>query len=328
VPRLVSNPPNPWSSQHVELLGPAPPAELVVYEERARSIVSENDSPDLGFRFSVNPYRGCLHACAYCYARPTHQYLGFGAGTDFDRRIVVKTNAPELLRKRFLSRTWTGELLVFSGVTDCYQPLEASYELTRRCLAVCLEFGNPVGIITKGALVRRDASLLGELSARAGATVHVSIPFADDALARAIEPFASSPSARFDTLRRLSEAGVRVGVMVAPIIPALNDSQVPEILERAAAAGATSAGHVLLRLPAEVRPGKVLSALAEQRGGRLNDPRFGARMHGAGPRWQAIESLFELHCRRLGLNEHRVGKEHDDAPRDTFRRPDPQGRLF
>ncbi|HZJ70965.1 MAG TPA: PA0069 family radical SAM protein [Planctomycetota bacterium] len=342
MPRLVSNPPNPWSSQHVELLGPAPPAELVVYEERARSIVSENDSPDLGFRFSLNPYRGCLHACAYCYARPTHQYLGFGAGTDFDRRIVVKTNAPELLRRRFLSRSWTGELLVFSGVTDCYQPLEASYELTRRCLAVCLEFGNPVGIITKGALVRRDADLLGELSARAGAKVHVSIPFADDALARAIEPFASSPSARFDTLRRLAAAGVRVGVMVAPIIPGLNDSQVPEILERAAAAGATSAGHVLLRLPAEVLPvfeerlreavplraGKVLSALAELHGGRLNDPRFGSRMRGSGPRWQAIESLFELHCRRLGLNERRVGREGDEAPRPTFRRPDPQGTLF
>lgn len=342
MPRLVSNPPNPWSTQQVELLGPAPPAELVVYEERARSIVSENDSPDLGFRFSVNPYRGCLHACAYCYARPTHQYLGWGAGTDFDRRIVVKTNAPELLRQRFRKPSWTGELLVFSGVTDCYQPLEASYELTRRCLEVCLEFGNPVGIVTKGALVRRDAALLGELSARAGATVHVSIPFADDALARAIEPFASSPSARFDTLRRLAEAGVRVGVMVAPIIPGLNDSQVPEILERAAAAGATSAGHVLLRLPAEVAPvfeerlreavplraGKVLSALSELHGGRLNDPRFGSRMRGSGPRWQAIESLFELHCRRLGLNEHHVGREHDDAPRDTFRRPDPQGRLF
>ena len=342
MPRLVSNPPNPWSSQHLELLGPAPPAELVVYEERARSIVSENDSPDLGFRFSVNPYRGCLHACAYCYARPTHQYLGWGAGTDFDRRIVVKTNAPELLRQRFLKPSWTGELLVFSGVTDCYQPLEASYELTRRCLEVCLEFCNPVGIVTKGALVRRDAALLGELSARAGATVHISIPFADDALARAIEPFASSPSARFDTLRRLAEAGVRVGVMVAPIIPGLNDSQVPEVLERAAAAGASSAGHTLLRLPAEVAPvfeerlreaaplraGKVLSALSELHGGRLNDPRFGSRMRGSGPRWQAIESLFEVHCRRLGLNEHHVGREHDDAPRDTFRRPDPQGRLF
>ena len=349
MPRLVSNPPNPWSSQHLELLGPAPPAEVVVYEERARSIVSENDSPDLGFRFSLNPYRGCLHACAYCYARPTHQYLGFGAGTDFDRRIVVKTNAPELLRKRFLSRSWTGELLVFSGVTDCYQPLEASYELTRRCLEVCLEFGNPVGIITKGALVRRDAALLGELTRRAEASVHVSIPFADDALARAIEPFASSPTARFETVRQLAAAGVRVGVMVAPIIPGLNDSQIPAVLERAAAAGATSAGHVLLRLPAEVRPvfeerlreavplraEKVLAALAEQRGGRLNDPRFGSRMQGAGPRWQAIEALFDPTRRRLGLEERRRGPAEPagaeapaEPPRSTFKRPDPQGTLF
>jgi DNA repair photolyase len=171
MPRFVSNPPNPWASQHVELLGEPPPAELTVYEERAKSIVASNDSPDIPFRYSVNPYRGCFHACAYCYARPGHQHLGFGAGTDFDRRIVVKTNAAELLRKRFLSRAWRGDLLAFSGVTDCYQPLEAGYGLTRACLSVCLEFRNPVAVVTKGALVRRDAALLADLAREAAATV-------------------------------------------------------------------------------------------------------------------------------------------------------------
>lgn len=342
MPRAVSNPPNPWSSQHVELLGPAPPAALQVWEERARSIVTENDSPDIGFRYSVNAYRGCLHACAYCYARPTHQYLGWGAGTDFDRRIVVKTNAAELLRKRFMSRSWTGELIVFSGVTDCYQPLEASYAITRACLEVCLEFRNPVGIITKGALVRRDAELLGELARQAGASVHVSIPFADEAQARAIEPFASSPSARFETLAVLAAAGVPTGVMVAPIIPGLNDDQIPAILTRAAEAGASRAGHVLLRLPAEVAPvfeerlrealplraDKVLHAQAELRGGRLNDPQFGSRMRGAGPRWQAIEAVFATHCRRLGLSAGDRTRHSERERASTFRRPDPQGTLF
>jgi len=340
VPRLVSNPPNPWAGSQLELLEPAPPASLAVYEEHARSIVSENDSPDIPFRYSVNPYRGCLHACAYCYARPTHQYLGWGAGTDFDRRIVVKVNAPELLRRRLSGRAWAGERLVFSGVTDCYQPLEASYELTRACLQVCLEFRNPVGVVTKGALVRRDAPLLAELARVAEATVFLSIPFADDALARAIEPFVPPPSVRFQTLACLSAAGVPTGVLVAPIIPGLNDSQIPAVLERAAAAGARRAGRTLLRLPAEVGPvfeerlrealplraGKVLAALAELRGGRANDPRFGSRLRGSGPRWQAIEALFATHCRRLGLQTGE-GPAQPASP-GTFRRPDAQGTLF
>ena len=315
MPRPVSNPPNPWLSEHVELLGEAPPATLEVFEETARSIVTGNDSPDLGFRWSVNPYRGCFHACAYCYARPTHQYLGWGAGTDFERRIVVKRNAPELLRARFLTKGWRGELLAFSGVTDCYQPLEASYALTRRCLQVCRDFRNPVTIITKGALVRRDADLLAELASVAPVSVHISVPFADDALARLIEPFASPPSQRLETLRLLSAAGVPTGVIIAPVIPGLNDSQIPEILRRAREAGASGAGRVLLRLPAEVRvvfeerlrealplrADKVLHALAEQHGGALYDSRWGHRMRGAGPRWQAIDAVFLAQCRALGL---------------------------
>ncbi|TDJ70084.1 MAG: radical SAM protein, partial [Planctomycetota bacterium] len=181
MPRLVSNPPNPWATRHVEWLEAPPPVQVEVYEECAKSILARNDSPDVPFRFSLNPYRGCQHACAYCYARPTHQYLGFGAGTDFDSKIVVKTNAAELLRRALAKRSWRREWIAFSGVTDCYQPLEASYGITRACLEVCREFRNPVGIITKSALVRRDVDVLLALDRVADVQVILSIPFADDA---------------------------------------------------------------------------------------------------------------------------------------------------
>src|SRR5215470_1505126 len=188
VPIAIHNPQSPYRAEEIDWEGEPPPAELEVFEEVASSIVARNDSPDVGFDFSVNPYRGCYHGCAYCYARPTHQYLDLGAGTDFDRKIVAKVNAPELLRRELKKPTWQGDTLVFSGVTDCYQPLEAVYGLTRRCLETCLEFRNPVGIVTKGALVRRDLDLLGALAREADATVYVSIPFADAETARAIEP--------------------------------------------------------------------------------------------------------------------------------------------
>jgi DNA repair photolyase len=336
VPRRVSNPPNPWASTHVEWLEEPPAARLEVYEEEARSIVARNDSPDVPFTWSVNPYRGCQHACAYCYARSGHQHLGFGAGTDFDTKVVVKTNAAELLRARLASRAWKRAWIAFSGVTDCYQPLEASYGVTRACLEVCREFRQPVGVITKSALVRRDADLLAAIGRVAEVHAHVSIPFADPLGARRIEPGASAPHARFETIRALVDAGVPTGVAVAPLIPGLNDSQVPEILERAREAGATSAFLILLRLAGEVRPvfeerlraafperaDKVLSALADMRAG--SD--FGARMRGTGARWQAARDLFELQCRRLGL------RTTSDMALDTLgpdRAPAPrQGELF
>lgn len=338
VPRPVANPPNPWESAHVEYLGEPPPARLEVYEERARSIISRNDSPDVPFRFSVNPYRGCFHGCAYCYARPSHQYLGFGAGTDFERRLVAKVNAPELLRQAFMSKRWQGESLAFSGVTDCYQPLEASYELTRRLLELCLEFRNPVGVITKGALVERDVDLLSQLSRVASCRVFLSIPFADDDLGRAVEPYAATVSRRMTALRRLSDAGVSTGVSISPVIPGLNDAQIVEILERARDAGARQAFMIMLRLPAEVAPvfearlqeavplraAKVMNAVRQIRGGRLNDSRFGRRMHGAGPRWAAIEALFRTHSRRLGFEEG----DREEPHRPTFRRPTAQQELF
>ncbi len=339
VARPVSNPPNPWESVHAEWLGQPPEAALEVFEEAAKSIIAENDSPDVGFRCSVNPYRGCFHACAYCYARPTHQYLGWGAGTDFDRRIVVKTNAPELLRRELMRKSWKGETLVFSGVTDCYQPLEAVYGITRRCLEVCAEFRNPVGIVTKGALVRRDADVLAQLAREADAVVYVSIPFADDAAARRIEPNASPPSQRFETLARLAEAGIRTGVAMAPVIPGLNDSDIASVLGRAREAGALSAFLTLLRLPAEVLPvfeerlaeafpdraSRVWSNLQQARGGKKNEPRFGARMEGVGPRWAAISNLFEIECRRLGFNRD---KGEAGARTATFRRPGPTQRAL
>jgi DNA repair photolyase len=335
-PRPVSNPPNPWLSQHVELLGEAPPATLTVFAEEAKTIVASNDSPDVSFQFSVNPYRGCFHGCAYCYARPSHQYLGFGAGTDFERKIVVKTNAAALLDRELRRPKLRGQLLAFSGVTDCYQPLEASYGLTRACLEVCLRHKQSVGIITKGALVERDADVLAQIAKVATARVYLSIPFADADMARALEPFAATPERRLRTLRTLADAGIEVGVSLAPMIPGLNDDQIAAILTRARQAGATHAFTVTLRLPAEVkdvflprlrealplRADRVERALREQRGGRLNDARFGHRMQGTGARAKMAEQMFELQCRRLGLASRDV-----DRVLPALARP-AQGLLF
>jgi DNA repair photolyase len=337
----TDNPPNRWTGLRLDYDEvPPPPADLVIFEERARTVLTANDSPDVSFKWSLNPYRGCFHGCAYCYARPSHGYWDFGAGTDFERKIVVKVNAPERLREAFMKPSWTGEMVAFSGNTDCYQPLEIQYELTRRCLEVCLEFRNPVGIITKGSIVRRDVDLIARLARQARASVYLSIPFADGEMARALEPWAPSPKARFDTLRLLSDAGIPTGVSVSPIIPGLNDSQVAEVLERSAAAGATRAFHILLRLPNEVKPvfserlkaaypdrfEKVMHGIMAARGGRLNDPRFGSRMKGSGPRWEAIKYLFDSTCRRLGLNDRR--RTEFDDPGHTFRRPGDQLGLF
>jgi len=338
VPRPVNNPPNPWAKSHVEYLDEPPSATLQIYEEEARSILSENASPDLPFRFSLNPYRGCLHACAYCYARPSHQYLGFGAGTDFDRKIVVKTNAPELLREAFLKPSWRGEGIVFSGNTDCYQGLEASYELTRRCLSICLEFQNPASVITKSRLVARDVGLLSQLAKKARAHVFLSIPFARDEDAQKIEPWASKPSLRFEAMRILAEAGVPVGIGIAPVIPGLNDSDIPELLERAKDSGASSAFMQPVRLSAEVLPvfeerlaeafplrvQKVRHAILEMRGGNMNESAFGARFAGKGPRWAMIDKVFETHRARLGLSHERIS----DGEGTTFRRPKRQLSLF
>jgi len=337
VPRLVSNPPNPWRTTEVEWLGEPPVAGLEVFEERARSVLSRNDSPDVPFRWSVNPYRGCFHGCAYCYARPTHQYLGWGAGSDFERKIVAKINAPQILARQLGRRGWKRETILFSGNTDAWQPLEASYGLARACLEVCRDHAQPVAIITKGALVARDAELIAALHRRAGAQVTLSLSFADSPTARRVEPHTSSPARRLEALRRIAALGVPTGIAISPVVPGLSESHVPELLERAAQAGARSASLTLLRLPKEVeavfrerltesapeRVGKVFAALRDMRGGKTSESAFGERMRGRGPRWQLVVDLFELHCRRLGLRVSETEIPVDLTP------PRPrQGTLF
>lgn len=343
MPRAIANPPLRFTTTQIDRLDPsleAPPdlAGLEVTEENAKSILSENQSPDIGFRFSINPYRGCFHACSYCYARPTHAYLGLGSGTDFDRKIVVKTNAGALLEEAFEKRSWQGEHIALSGNTDCYQPLEAKYQITRQILEVCARYRNPVGIITKNAMVVRDIDLLTTLSREARCRVTLSIPFADDAMAKKIEPGASPIAKRFEAMRALADAGIEVGISLAPVIPGLNDDQLPTLLERAKEAGASSAFIVLLRLPLEVLPvfderlgeafplraDKVRNAIREMRLGKMNESTLGERMRGHGARWQAIEQLFRLHVKRLGMNQ---GEAMADLP-TTFRRPKAQLELF
>jgi DNA repair photolyase len=328
--RPIDNPPNPFESLHRELLEPAPPVRLELYDDATREILSRNDSPDLPFRWSLNPYRGCFHACAYCYARPTHEYWGFGAGTDFESKIIVKRDAPRLLRQLFDKHSWKGELIVFSGNTDCYQPSEASFGLTRACLEVCADYRNPVGIITKGLLVLRDLEVLQRLRREAWVRVYFSIPFADDAVARQVEPHVPSSQKRFEVMAALSEAGISTGISIAPIIPGLNDEDIPDLLGRAKQAGATEATAALLRLSGPVeevflarmaeafpdRVSKIAHRIREVRGGAMTSGAFFARQHGTGPYWDMVEQLFAVAKRKAGF----IPLDEDAVP-ETFRRP-------
>lgn len=334
--RETDNPHNrfqPIAVEYDEGDGP-PPSPVTIIEDHARSILSENDSPDLGFSFSANPYRGCQHACSYCYARPTHEYLDLGAGTDFDTKIVVKRQAPELLRAAFEKPSWKGATVMFSGVTDCYQPIEKDLEITRRCLEVCLEYRNPVSVISKSALVERDLDLFLALAKEARFHLSVSLAFTDNEMSRAIEPWAASPDRRFKVIETMAKAGVSVGVMCAPIIPGVNDSQLVTLLERAAEAGATSAGWTLLRLPGVTRDvfedrvrvalplaaDKIIHRIRETRGGKLYDARFGVRGRGEGPYADMIATMFDTTIKRLGLTARLDGHD-EDAKGTTFRRP-------
>lgn len=335
----IANPPSPFSSTTLDYeIEDNPGAPLQVYEDHSRSILARNDSPDVGFEWSVNPYRGCHHGCLYCYARPSHEYLSFGAGTDFERKIVVKPKAPELLREAFDKKSWRGELVVFSGVTDCYQPLEHTYELTRRCLEVCIEYRNPAGFITKSPVIERDAERLAELARVASCRVSVSVPFWDPEVAKAMEPFVTTPQRRMKIVETLARAGVPVGVSVSPIVPGLGDDSIPDVLEAAKNAGATHAFFVMLRLPGSVRPvfetalreklplraEKVMRRLREMHGGKVYDSRFGMRGRGEGVYAETIHALFTKTAKRLGL----VADEHVtyEAP-TTFRRPPRGGQM-
>jgi DNA repair photolyase len=311
------------------------PTELL--RDGSRSIITYNDSPDVGFDASLNPYRGCEHGCIYCYARPTHEYLGFSAGLDFETRILVKEDAPELLRRDLMARKWKPQALAMSGVTDPYQPVERKLEITRRCLAVLAEFRNPVAVISKNALVTRDIDHLSALAEHGAAAVFLSITTLDGELARKMEPRASHPRDRLEALQKLSAAGIPTGVMVAPVVPAITDHEMPRILEAAAAAGARTAGYVMMRLPGAVsglfetwltehfpdRKDKVLHRVQELRGGKLNDPRFGSRMRGEGIYADQVRSTFQTFRRKYGLDQ-----PFPALSTAAFRRPGDQMSLF
>ena len=285
--------------------------------DESQNIIAYNESPDIGFNASLNAYRGCEHGCSYCYARPFHEYLGFSAGIDFETRIMVKAAAPELLRRELASPKWKPQVLAMSGVTDCYQPIERKLEITRRCLHVLAEFRNPVGIITKNHLVTRDLDYLGELASWQAARVYLSITTLDSGLARRLEPRASLPNHRLDAIAKLTAVGVPTGVNIAPIVPGLNEHEIPAILAAARQAGATSAGYTILRLPYGVKDifsawlerhipeakDKILNRVRDLRGGALNVSRFGTRMRGEGEMADHIQQLFRVTAAREGFND-------------------------
>jgi DNA repair photolyase len=307
-----------------------PRAQTQFLPDASRTIFSTNTSPDIPHDVSLNPYRGCEHGCIYCYARTTHEYLGLSAGLDFETNIMVKEDAPDLIRREFNSGRWRPRPVALSGVTDPYQPIEKRLELARRCLEVFVEFRNPVGIVTKNRLVTRDLDLLTELARYDAVAVSLSVTTLDVPLNRILEPRTSLPRQRLETIARLVDAGIPVGVLVAPVIPGLTDEQIPEILAAAARAGAQCAAMEMLRLPHAVAPlfeewlerhmpdrkDKILGRVRAMRGGRLNDSRFGSRMTGEGFFAEQIANLFDLARRKTGL----------DGPgpvlsSDAFRRP-------
>lgn len=335
------NPPNRYERLHREEDAAAldedelrqVPTEFIA--DHTGSILSENDSPDVPFRYSINPYRGCEHGCVYCYARPTHEYLGYSAGLDFETKILVKEEAPELLAEAFDRPTWEPEAVALSGNTDPYQPGERRFELTRRLLQVFLDYQNPVTIITKNYLVTRDLDILEKLAAKNLVRVTLSVTSLQPKVIGSMEPRTSRPARRLKAVERLADHGVPVGVNVAPVVPGLTDEELPAILKAAAERGATRAGYVLLRLPGPVeslfidwlerefpgRKDKVLNRLRQMRDGKLSDHRFGHRMKGQGTFAETIQFLFDLQCRRHGLNDHST-----ELDTSRFRRP-PKGQL-
>jgi DNA repair photolyase len=321
---------------------PAAPLETQVTEEQVRSLIQRNQSPDLPFELSINPYRGCEHGCIYCYARPAHAYLELSPGLDFESRLFAKLNAAAVLRAEIGRRGYLCSPISIGANTDCYQPAERRYGITRKLIAVLAECNHPLTIVTKSALIERDLDLLGPMGRANLAKVFVTVTTLDRVLARRLEPRAPAPQRRLDTIRALAAAGVPVGVMMAPVIPALNDKSLEETLDAAARAGATMAGYQMLRLPNELktlfrewlvtqlpqRAAHVMSLVHQLRGGRDNDPRFGTRMTGTGAFADLIARRFEIACRRTGLN----GADRGQAPRreldcSKFRRPDRAGQL-
>ena len=320
-----------------DIIDPEDPSpETHFLKDTSRSIISTNESPDIGFDASINVYRGCEHGCIYCYARPTHEYLGFSAGLDFETKIVVKQNAPELLRRELASPRWSGEPIVMSGVTDGYQPIEAKLQITRRCLAVMAQCRQPVGIVTKSRLVVRDLDLLKRLAEADAVYVGISLTTLDAHLSAVMEPRASCPADRLRAMRELSDAGIPVAAILAPIIPGLNDREIPRLLESAAQAGATCATWVMLRLPYQVkalflewlqrhfpdRRARIVSQVRSMHGGELYRSTFGTRMRGTGPLAEQIAATFRVFADRCGLP-----RRLPQLSSASFRRPNMTGQL-
>ena len=329
--RLHLEPDPEWSSED------QPHPRTQFFDDTSESLLTENDSPDISYRFGFNAYRGCEHGCAYCYARPYHEYLGWSSGLDFETKIMVKRRAPELLHRELTARRWQPQPIAMSGATDCYQPAERHFKLTRACLQVCADLRHPIFIITKNALVTRDIDLLAALARERCIFVHVSITTLDADLGGKLEPRASRPAARLRALQDLTAAGVPTGVMIAPVIPGLTDHEVPAIIDAAAAAGAKRAGYVLLRLPFAVkdifvqwlddhaasRKDRVLDRLRALRGGKLYTNDWGARMKGEGVFADHLRAMFEVNARRAGLN-----REPFALATDRFRRPGGEQLTF
>jgi DNA repair photolyase len=308
------------------------------FNDTTKSILAKNDSPDLGFDYSINPYRGCEHGCIYCYARPSHEYLGFSAGLDFETKIMVKHNAPELLEEAFSKKSWVPQVVMFSGNTDCYQPVERVLNITRKCLEVFLKFRNPVGLITKNALIQKDIDIIKQLAELNLASAAISITTLKRELSRKLEPRTSVPLKRLETINRLSSAGIPVTVMVAPVIPGLNDEEIPAILKAASENGAISAGRVMLRLPYSVKDifiewisrnypekaSKIIGRITDVRSGELSNAEWGKRFSGEGKYAAHIHDLFRKSCNKYGLNKVKV-----KLRTDLFRRVKPgQEELF
>lgn len=338
------NPPNRFEKLRIETDEDAwidddpRPLRTVFMRDDSQSVLAKNNAGDLSFEYGLNPYRGCEHGCAYCYARIYHEYLGFSAGLDFESKIVVKSDAPDLLERELAKSSYKPGVISLSGVTDCYQPVERKLELTRRCLAVLARFRNPVVLITKNSLVARDIDHLAELARHHAIAVYLSVTTLDPGLARVLEPRASSPRARLETIRALADAGIPAGVSAAPMIPGLNDSELPAILSAAAEQGASFAAYSLVRLPGAVadvfsdwldrhRPlakEKILGRIRESHEGRLNSNTPIGRIRGTGEAAGQWKALFHACCRKHGL--------HPRTPElnlSAFRRLTPgQGELF
>jgi len=323
----VFNPQNRFERLYIDNLNPPEWIDIIeeeieakiptiYYWDESKSVIAKNNSYDLSFDYSFNPYRGCEHGCIYCYARPSHEFLGFSSGIDFETKIMVKGNAPKLLEEEFQKKSYKPDTIMFSGNTDCYQPVERKLKLTRGALEVCLNYRNPVSVITKNSLIQRDQDILKEMASLNLAAVTLSITSLDKDLIRKMEPRTSTPLKRFETIEVFAKNNIPIGVNVAPIIPGLNDEEIPAILEEAANRGAQHAGHVMLRLPYSVkdlfvdwlnrefpdRAKKVINRIREIRGGKLNSPEWGKRFSGEGELAKTIHNLFQVTCKKYHLN--------------------------